>query len=87
VDYNRFCTVTLIYKVFSIKVMTSLHILEESAGAGAFTTNAVTVGGGGGGGTAAAVDESDTDVDPLPNGYRYVRIGQRGLILNHIETG
>jgi len=68
--------------------MTSLHILEESAGAGAFTTNAVTVaGGGGGGGTAAAVDESDTDVDPLPNGYRYVRIGQRGLILNHIETG
>lgn len=65
--------------------MTSLHILEESAGAGAGATNAATVVGGGG--TAAAVYESDTDVDPLPNGYRYVRIGQRGLILNHIETG
>lgn len=65
--------------------MTSLHILEESAGA--FTNNATTVGGGGSIGTAAAVDESNIDVDPLPNGYRYVRIGQRGLILNHIETG
>jgi hypothetical protein len=66
--------------------MTSLHILEESAGAGAFTTNATAVGGRSSG-TAVAVDESNTDVDPLPNGYRYVRIGQRGLILNHIETG
>ena len=25
--------------------------------------------------------------DPLPDGYRYVIIGQRGLILNNIDTG
>ena len=69
--------------------MTSLHIFEESASA--ITTATVVrsdpvAAAVAASAAAVAVDESD-DVDPLPDGYRYVRIGQRGLILNHIETG